>query len=181
MTPRAVRPARARKCAAGLSEARLALRVTRTADAEVIPVSTSPEAGQTLRTTGRRHPLLPRATLLSVPALAAVLLAVAAVTPAVAAVWQVNRGVAPRRRLWAAVPANGLTGKARVRRPPAARSWSAADPVPVGGTSSGGRADMASVSTWERIERQKLRRRERRIRRYRPGDRPDSSRPAGTD
>ena len=40
---------------------------------------------------------------------------------------------------------------------------------------------MASVSTWERIERQKLRRRERRIRRYRPGDRPDSSRPAGTD
>ena len=40
---------------------------------------------------------------------------------------------------------------------------------------------MASVSTWERIERQKLRRRERRIRRYRPGDRPDSSRPTGTD
>jgi phospholipase C len=40
---------------------------------------------------------------------------------------------------------------------------------------------MASVSTWERIERQKLRRRERQIRRYRPGDRPDSSRPAGTD
>ena len=40
---------------------------------------------------------------------------------------------------------------------------------------------MASVSTWERIERQKLRRRERRILRYRPGDRPDSSRPAGTD
>ena len=40
---------------------------------------------------------------------------------------------------------------------------------------------MASVSTWERIERQNLRRRERRIRRYRPGDRPDSSRPAGTD
>ena len=40
---------------------------------------------------------------------------------------------------------------------------------------------MASVSAWERIERQKLRRRERRIRRYRPGDRPDSSRPAGTD
>jgi phospholipase C len=40
---------------------------------------------------------------------------------------------------------------------------------------------MASVSTWERIERQKLRRRERRIRRYRPGDRPDPSCPAGTD
>src|SRR5690348_7039312 len=39
---------------------------------------------------------------------------------------------------------------------------------------------MASVSTWERIERQKLRRRERRIRRYRPGDRPDSSRRAGS-
>ena len=40
---------------------------------------------------------------------------------------------------------------------------------------------MTSVSTWERIERQKLRRRERRARQYRPGDRPDPSRPAGTD
>ena len=40
---------------------------------------------------------------------------------------------------------------------------------------------MASMSTWERIERQKLRRRERRIHRYQPGDRPDPSRPAGTD
>src|SRR6201987_6072637 len=40
---------------------------------------------------------------------------------------------------------------------------------------------MASVSTWERIERQKLRRRERRIRRFRPGDRPIPPRPAGTD
>src|SRR4029077_4203900 len=103
MIPRAVRPARARKCAAGLSEARLAFRVTRVADAEVIPVSTSPEAGQTLRTTGRRHPPPPRAAPLPAPALAAVLLAVAAVTPAVAAVWQVNRGVAPRRHRWAAV------------------------------------------------------------------------------
>ena len=40
---------------------------------------------------------------------------------------------------------------------------------------------MASVSTWERIERQKLRGRERRTRHNRPGDRPDPSRPAGTD
>ena len=37
---------------------------------------------------------------------------------------------------------------------------------------------MASASTWERIERRKLR---RRTRHYRPGDRPDPSRPAGTD
>src|SRR6476646_4024360 len=122
MIPRAVRPARARRCAAGLSEARLAFRVTRAADVEVIPVSTSPDAGQTLRTTR-----------------------------------------------------SCLAGESE------GSSASAADSVPVGGTSSGGRADMASVSTWERIERQNLRRRERRIRRYRPGDRPDSSRPAGTD
>src|SRR6201993_5186027 len=40
---------------------------------------------------------------------------------------------------------------------------------------------MASVSTWERIERQKLRGRERRTRHHRPGVRPDPSRPAGTD
>jgi phospholipase C len=40
---------------------------------------------------------------------------------------------------------------------------------------------MATVSSWERIERQKLRRRERRTSRHRPGDRPDPSRPAGTD
>ena len=40
---------------------------------------------------------------------------------------------------------------------------------------------MVSVTTWERIERRKLRRRERRAARYRPGDRPDPSRPAGTD
>src|SRR6185437_2728137 len=123
MTPRAVRPARARKCAAGLSEARLAVRVTFAVDAEVIPVSTSAEAGQTLRTSC----------------------------------------------------GSCLAGES------GGSSASAAGPVPVGGTSSGGRADMASVSTWERIERQKLRRRERRIRRFRPGDRPDSSRPAGTD
>ena len=40
---------------------------------------------------------------------------------------------------------------------------------------------MTSVSTWERIERRKLRQRERRTRHYRPGERPDPSRPAGTD
>ena len=40
---------------------------------------------------------------------------------------------------------------------------------------------MASVNTWERIERQKLRGRERRTRHNRPGERPDPSRPAGTD
>jgi phospholipase C len=40
---------------------------------------------------------------------------------------------------------------------------------------------MASASAWERIERQKVRRRERRARHARPGDRPDPSRPAGTD
>jgi phospholipase C len=40
---------------------------------------------------------------------------------------------------------------------------------------------MASASTWERIERQKLRQRERRTRPARPGDRPDPGRPAGTD
>jgi len=37
---------------------------------------------------------------------------------------------------------------------------------------------MASPSTWERIERQKLRRQEWPTR---PGSRPDPSRPAGTD
>jgi phospholipase C len=40
---------------------------------------------------------------------------------------------------------------------------------------------MASARTWEQIERQKLRRREWRARHERPGDRPDPSRPAGTD
>jgi phospholipase C len=40
---------------------------------------------------------------------------------------------------------------------------------------------MASASTWERIERQKVRQRERRTRPARPGDRPDPSRPVGTD
>ena len=40
---------------------------------------------------------------------------------------------------------------------------------------------MASVSTWERIERRKLRGRARRTRHIRPGDRPDPSRPVGTD
>ena len=40
---------------------------------------------------------------------------------------------------------------------------------------------MASASVWERIDRQKLRRQERFRRHIRPGDRPDPSRPAGTD
>src|ERR1700722_18170909 len=40
---------------------------------------------------------------------------------------------------------------------------------------------MDSASAWERIERQKLRGRERRTRHYRPGDRPDPARPPGTD
>src|SRR6201992_624472 len=40
---------------------------------------------------------------------------------------------------------------------------------------------MARVNTWERIERQKLRGRERRSRHNRPGERPDPSRPVGTD
>src|SRR6202046_2466436 len=40
---------------------------------------------------------------------------------------------------------------------------------------------MASVSGWERIERQNLRRRERGGGHLRPGDRPDPARPAGTD
>src|SRR5215471_10945456 len=53
--------------------------------------------------------------------------------------------------------------------------------VSVGRASSGGRTEMASVSTWERIERRKLRGRARRTRHIRPGDRPDPSRPVGTD
>jgi phospholipase C len=40
---------------------------------------------------------------------------------------------------------------------------------------------MDSSTTWERIERQKLRQREWRTHRHRPGDRPDPSRPIGTD
>jgi phospholipase C len=40
---------------------------------------------------------------------------------------------------------------------------------------------MISASTWERIERQRLRGRERRKRPARSGGRPDPSRPAGTD
>src|ERR1700744_6502013 len=40
---------------------------------------------------------------------------------------------------------------------------------------------MTGESTWERIEREKLRQRDRRRRPGRPGDRPDPSRPAGTD
>jgi hypothetical protein len=40
---------------------------------------------------------------------------------------------------------------------------------------------MASASTWERIDREKLRQRDRRGRPGRPGERPDPSRLAGTD
>ncbi len=40
---------------------------------------------------------------------------------------------------------------------------------------------MASVSTWERIERRNLHRRDRWRRHVRPGERPDPSSPAGTD
>ena len=40
---------------------------------------------------------------------------------------------------------------------------------------------MASASTWERIERQKLRLRGGRTSHQRPGDRPDPTRAAGTD
>src|SRR6185437_529929 len=47
MTPRAVSPARARKCAAGLREACLAERFTFGADTECIPVTTSLAARQT--------------------------------------------------------------------------------------------------------------------------------------
>src|SRR5690349_11295930 len=47
MTPRAVRPTRARKCAAGLREACLAVRFTPGADTEDIPVTTSLTARQT--------------------------------------------------------------------------------------------------------------------------------------
>jgi phospholipase C len=40
---------------------------------------------------------------------------------------------------------------------------------------------MASRNTWERVERQKMRLREHRAHHARPGDRPDPSRPVGTD
>src|SRR6202034_108801 len=40
---------------------------------------------------------------------------------------------------------------------------------------------MVSARTWERIERQQLRGRERQSHRHRPGERPDPSRPVGTD
>src|ERR1700756_2763295 len=40
---------------------------------------------------------------------------------------------------------------------------------------------MDSASTWERVERQRLRERGTLRRPVRPGDRPDPSRPAGTD
>ena len=40
---------------------------------------------------------------------------------------------------------------------------------------------MLSMRTWERVERQKVRARELRARRARPGERPDPSRPAGSD
>lgn len=54
MTPRAVRPARARKCAAGLSEARLAVCITCGVDTLCIPVTTSVAGRQTLTITGIR-------------------------------------------------------------------------------------------------------------------------------
>src|SRR3984957_3750855 len=40
---------------------------------------------------------------------------------------------------------------------------------------------MVSARTWERIERQQVRGRERQSHRHRPGQPPDPSRPAGTD
>src|ERR1700733_7658445 len=40
---------------------------------------------------------------------------------------------------------------------------------------------MANASTWRRIDRRKLRQRERWTPPARPGDRPDPSRPVGTD
>ena len=40
---------------------------------------------------------------------------------------------------------------------------------------------MVSARTWELIERQKLRGRDRRTRHHRPDGRPDPSRPVGTD
>jgi len=40
MTPRAVKPARAKKCAALLAEARLAVRLIPGADTDCIPVTT---------------------------------------------------------------------------------------------------------------------------------------------
>src|SRR5215475_12996073 len=50
MTPRAVRPARARKRATGLWEARFAGRITSGADTECIPVTTSLAGRQTSAT-----------------------------------------------------------------------------------------------------------------------------------
>src|SRR6185437_15798411 len=111
MTPRAVSPARARKCAAGLREACLAERFTFGADTECIPVTTSLAAGQTPVTCGTvnrcetvhngqlgshanrsRYPAQPRAAC------------------------HRHRGSA---RLRAAAPAGAaLVGAARVGRPP---------------------------------------------------------------
>jgi phospholipase C len=68
----------------------------------------------------------------------------------------------------------------RRRPPPASRPGPAADPVSMGAGERRRTGGMASASTWERIERQKLRR-QRQMRYGRPGDRPDPSRPAGTD
>ncbi len=58
MTPRAVRPARAKKCAAGLWEARLAGRITPGARTECIPVTTSPAGRQTLNSLVAGHPVV---------------------------------------------------------------------------------------------------------------------------
>src|SRR5215468_5910072 len=59
MTPRAVRPARAKKRATGLWEARLAGRITSGADTECIPVTTSLAGRQTSTSTGSHHSRLP--------------------------------------------------------------------------------------------------------------------------
>ena len=58
MTPRAVRPALARNCATGLSEARLAPLTTPVMDSECIPVSTSTAPAETLTAPARPTSLL---------------------------------------------------------------------------------------------------------------------------
>src|SRR5512146_1892625 len=57
MTPRAVSPTRARKSAAGLREACLAVRFTFGADTECIPVTTSLAGCQTPMTGGTVKPM----------------------------------------------------------------------------------------------------------------------------
>ena len=70
------------------------------------------------------------------------------------------------------------SGGASGRRPP---GQSRPSPRPWDRTGNGGRADMPSASTWAHIERQEMRRRDRRSHYAQPGDRPDPSGPAGTD